>query len=66
MPTRSGSSSSGGAIVSCQYDRIRPDIRAAIDRYAKDGVPVGDFLQAVLANVSWSTLATKKQKIEDK
>lgn len=27
---------------------------------------VGPVLQAVLANVSWSTLATKKQKIEDK
>ncbi len=29
---------------------IRPDIRAALDRYAEHGLPVGDFLQAVLAN----------------
>lgn len=32
------------------YERIRPDIRASLDRYAKNGVPVGDFLTAVLAN----------------
>jgi hypothetical protein len=32
------------------FTRIRHDIRSALDRYAKDGCPVGDFLQAVLAN----------------
>ena len=32
------------------YDRIRTDIRVSLDRYAKDRVPVGGFLTAVLAN----------------
>jgi hypothetical protein len=29
---------------------IRADIRRSLLRYAQDGVPVGDFLRAVLAN----------------
>ena len=29
---------------------MRPEIKAAIDRYAKDGVPTGGFLRAVLSN----------------
>ena len=33
-----------------QYDLIRPDIRASLDRYAERGIPTGDFLRAVLSN----------------
>jgi len=29
---------------------VRPEIKAAIDRYAKDGVPTGGFLMTVLHN----------------
>lgn len=29
---------------------MRANIKAAIDAYAKEGYPVGDFLQAVLSN----------------
>jgi hypothetical protein len=29
---------------------IRPEMKEAIDNYVKDGVPLGDFLTALLAN----------------
>ncbi len=29
---------------------VRPDIKAALDRYAEKGIPTGDFLRAVLEN----------------
>jgi len=29
---------------------MKPEIKAAIDRYAKDGTPTGSFLKAVLSN----------------
>jgi len=29
---------------------MRPEIKAAIDRYAKERIPTGDFLRAVLEN----------------
>ena len=32
------------------YNKIRPDIVAAIRRYADQGIPVGGFLTAVMAN----------------
>lgn len=32
------------------FDRIRGDIREALDEYGKEGRPLGDFLQAVIAN----------------
>lgn len=32
------------------YSLIRPDIREALVAYSRDGIPLGDFLQAVVAN----------------
>ena len=32
------------------YKTIRPDIREALDRYASNGIPTGDFLRAVLSD----------------
>ena len=32
------------------YDRIRPQIRAALDRWAEKGGSTGSFIQAVLSN----------------
>lgn len=35
---------------------IRPEMKAALDRYAEQGVPLGDFLTALLANDLMETL----------
>lgn len=32
------------------YDQIKPEIRASIDRYVKDRMQTGGFLRAVLEN----------------
>ena len=36
--------------MTINYDFIRPDILASLQRYAEQGIPTGDFLRAVLAN----------------
>jgi len=36
--------------MTSQYDKIRPDIRAALARYAREHSGVGGFLRAVLSN----------------
>lgn len=33
-----------------RYEDVRPDTLDAIDRYVKDGIPTGSFLEAVLCN----------------
>ena len=32
------------------YDMVRPEILDSLDRYAKEGIPTGGFLAAVLSN----------------
>jgi hypothetical protein len=39
-----------GALDPRNLELIRPEIRESLLRYATDGVPVGGFLQAVIAN----------------